>query len=109
MRDADLDRSSARSPLGAQGITVAGMLSPGALDDQAGVHVCAQVHTAGGDQADRRPSWRVVRGSTCPSRWATGWIELKIGKFQPEFVSKMNFYLNAVDEQPDHRVIEFIE
>jgi YhcG PDDEXK nuclease domain len=26
-------------------------------------------------------------------------IELKIGKFQPEFVSKMNFYLNAVDEQ----------
>jgi predicted nuclease of restriction endonuclease-like (RecB) superfamily len=26
-------------------------------------------------------------------------IELKIGKFEPEFVSKMNFYLNAVDEQ----------
>ena len=26
-------------------------------------------------------------------------IELKVGKFQPEFVSKMNFYLNAVDEQ----------
>lgn len=26
-------------------------------------------------------------------------IELKIGEFQPEFVSKMNFYLNAVDEQ----------
>jgi hypothetical protein len=26
-------------------------------------------------------------------------IELKIGKFQPEFVSKMNFNLNAVDEQ----------
>ncbi len=26
-------------------------------------------------------------------------IELKIGKFQPEFVSKMNFYLNAVDEE----------
>jgi predicted nuclease of restriction endonuclease-like (RecB) superfamily len=26
-------------------------------------------------------------------------IELKIGKFQPELVSKMNFYLNAVDEQ----------
>ena len=26
-------------------------------------------------------------------------IDLKIGKFQPEFVSKMNFYLNAVDEQ----------
>jgi predicted nuclease of restriction endonuclease-like (RecB) superfamily len=26
-------------------------------------------------------------------------IELKIGKFQPEFVSKMNYYLNAVDEQ----------
>jgi hypothetical protein len=26
-------------------------------------------------------------------------IELKIGKFQPEFVSKMSFYVNAVDEQ----------
>ncbi len=26
-------------------------------------------------------------------------IELKVGQFQPEFVSKMNFYLNAVDEQ----------
>lgn len=26
-------------------------------------------------------------------------IELKIGKFEPEYVSKMNFYLNAVDEQ----------
>jgi predicted nuclease of restriction endonuclease-like (RecB) superfamily len=26
-------------------------------------------------------------------------IELKIGKFQPEHVAKMNFYLNAVDEQ----------
>ena len=26
-------------------------------------------------------------------------IELKIGKFEAEFVSKMNFYLNAVDEQ----------
>jgi predicted nuclease of restriction endonuclease-like (RecB) superfamily len=26
-------------------------------------------------------------------------IELKIGDFQPEFVAKMNFYLNAVDEQ----------
>src|ERR1039458_3589863 len=26
-------------------------------------------------------------------------IELKSGKFEPEFVSKMNFYLNAVDEQ----------
>ena len=26
-------------------------------------------------------------------------IELKIGEFQPEHVSKMNFYLNAVDEQ----------
>ena len=26
-------------------------------------------------------------------------IELKVGKFQPEFVSKMNFYLNAMDEQ----------
>jgi len=26
-------------------------------------------------------------------------IELKIGKFEPEFVSKMNFYLNALDEQ----------
>lgn len=26
-------------------------------------------------------------------------IDLKIGKFKPEYVSKMNFYLNAVDEQ----------
>jgi predicted nuclease of restriction endonuclease-like (RecB) superfamily len=26
-------------------------------------------------------------------------IELKVGKFKPEYVSKMNFYLNAVDEQ----------
>lgn len=26
-------------------------------------------------------------------------IELKIGRFQPEHVAKMNFYLNAVDEQ----------
>ena len=26
-------------------------------------------------------------------------IELKIGKFKPEYVGKMNFYLNAVDEQ----------
>ena len=26
-------------------------------------------------------------------------IELKIGAFQPEYVSKMNFYLNALDEQ----------
>jgi hypothetical protein len=26
-------------------------------------------------------------------------IDLKIGEFQPEFVSKMNLYLNAVDEQ----------
>jgi predicted nuclease of restriction endonuclease-like (RecB) superfamily len=26
-------------------------------------------------------------------------IELKVGAFQPEYVSKMNFYLNAVDEQ----------
>jgi hypothetical protein len=26
-------------------------------------------------------------------------IELKVGQFQPEYVSKMNFYLNAVDEQ----------
>jgi predicted nuclease of restriction endonuclease-like (RecB) superfamily len=26
-------------------------------------------------------------------------IELKVGKFRPEYVSKMNFYLNAVDEQ----------
>jgi YhcG PDDEXK nuclease domain len=26
-------------------------------------------------------------------------IELKIGEFEPEYVSKMNFYLNAVDEQ----------
>ncbi len=26
-------------------------------------------------------------------------IELKVGAFQPEHVSKMNFYLNAVDEQ----------
>jgi hypothetical protein len=26
-------------------------------------------------------------------------IELKIRAFQPEYVSKMNFYLNAVDEQ----------
>jgi predicted nuclease of restriction endonuclease-like (RecB) superfamily len=26
-------------------------------------------------------------------------IELKVGPFQPEYVSKMNFYLNAVDEQ----------
>jgi predicted nuclease of restriction endonuclease-like (RecB) superfamily len=26
-------------------------------------------------------------------------VELKIGKFQPEHVAKMNFYLNAVDEQ----------
>ena len=29
-------------------------------------------------------------------------IELKIGEFQPEFVSKMNLYLNAVDEQLRH-------
>jgi predicted nuclease of restriction endonuclease-like (RecB) superfamily len=27
-------------------------------------------------------------------------IELKVGAFQPEYVGKMNFYLNAVDEQP---------
>ncbi len=26
-------------------------------------------------------------------------IDLKVGKFQPEYVAKMNFYLNAVDEQ----------
>ena len=26
-------------------------------------------------------------------------IELKVGAFQPEYVGKMNFYLNAVDEQ----------
>jgi nuclease YhcG-like protein len=26
-------------------------------------------------------------------------IELKIGKFEPEHVAKMNFYLNAIDEQ----------
>ncbi|MGH2950045.1 MAG: PDDEXK nuclease domain-containing protein [Solirubrobacteraceae bacterium] len=26
-------------------------------------------------------------------------VDLKIGEFQPEFVSKMNLYLNAVDEQ----------
>jgi predicted nuclease of restriction endonuclease-like (RecB) superfamily len=26
-------------------------------------------------------------------------IDLKIGEFQPEFISKMNLYLNAVDEQ----------
>jgi len=26
-------------------------------------------------------------------------IDLKIGEFEPEFVSKMNLYLNAVDEQ----------
>jgi predicted nuclease of restriction endonuclease-like (RecB) superfamily len=26
-------------------------------------------------------------------------IELKVGEFKPEYVSKMNFYLNAVDEQ----------
>ncbi|MGO9973536.1 MAG: PDDEXK nuclease domain-containing protein [Solirubrobacteraceae bacterium] len=26
-------------------------------------------------------------------------IELKVGKFRPEYVSQMNFYLNAVDEQ----------
>jgi predicted nuclease of restriction endonuclease-like (RecB) superfamily len=26
-------------------------------------------------------------------------IELKIGEFEPEYVSKMNFYLNAVDQQ----------
>ena len=26
-------------------------------------------------------------------------IELKVGAFQPEYVSKMNFYLNALDEQ----------
>ena len=26
-------------------------------------------------------------------------IELKVGPFQPEYVGKMNFYLNAVDEQ----------
>jgi hypothetical protein len=26
-------------------------------------------------------------------------IELKVGAFQPEYVSKMNFYLNAVDER----------
>jgi predicted nuclease of restriction endonuclease-like (RecB) superfamily len=26
-------------------------------------------------------------------------IELKVGPFRPEYVSKMNFYLNALDEQ----------
>jgi predicted nuclease of restriction endonuclease-like (RecB) superfamily len=26
-------------------------------------------------------------------------VELKVGEFKPEYVSKMNFYLNAVDEQ----------
>ena len=26
-------------------------------------------------------------------------IELKMGTFEPEYVSKMNFYLNVVDEQ----------
>ncbi len=50
--------------------------------------------------AGRRP--RVLSGPPLlPPRAAAGFvvIELKIGKFEPEFVSKMNFYLNAVDEQ----------
>jgi hypothetical protein len=39
-------------------------------------------------------------------------IDLKIGEFQPEFVSKMNLYLNAVDEQlrlgDDHESVGII-